>query len=118
MQLASTPPAEKQTAPAPATPWLLPAARNEHLAVSSDAVKLFCVPQAGMGTWVYQRWQQQLAPGIQVRARGGGCALHLPMAMTAAARQPSHTCNSCTYCPGGHSESTGLQGSRRSPPAD
>lgn len=53
----------KETAPA-ATKWLL--ASRQPINVADTAVKLFCVPQAGMGAWVYQAWAEKLAPHIQV----------------------------------------------------
>ena len=57
-----------QTAPAAAHgtgQWLL--AGKQPVTVSPTAVQLFCVPQAGMGAWVYQAWAQRLAPNIQVQ---------------------------------------------------
>lgn len=54
---------KKQTAPA-ASGWELP--DKKPVAVDSNAVKLFCVPQAGMGAWVYQSFSERLAPHIQV----------------------------------------------------
>lgn len=53
----------KETAPA-ATKWLL--TNKQPISVTQDAVKLFCVPQAGMGAWVFQAWAEKLAPNIQV----------------------------------------------------
>lgn len=53
----------KETAPA-VTKWLL--ASRQPIDVAETAVKLFCVPQAGMGAWVYQAWDEKLAHNIQV----------------------------------------------------
>jgi hypothetical protein len=58
------PPSSKETAPA-VTKWLL--ASRQPIDVAETAVKLLCVPQAGMGAWVYQAWAAKLAPNIQVR---------------------------------------------------
>lgn len=60
-------PASLETAPA-ATKWLL--GTKQGVTVADTAVKLFCVPQAGMGAWIYQNqaWSEQLAPQIQVMA--------------------------------------------------
>jgi hypothetical protein len=56
-------PSSKETAPA-ATKWLL--ASRQPINVADTAVQLFCVPQAGMGAWIYQAWADRLAPHIQV----------------------------------------------------
>jgi len=55
---------DRKTAPA-AIKWLL-ADKTPSVAVNAPAVKLICLPQAGMGAWVYQSWSEHLAPHIQV----------------------------------------------------
>ena len=55
---------DKKTAPA-GSKWLLP--DKQQVVIDSSAIKLFCVPQAGMGAWVYQAWSERLAPHVKVR---------------------------------------------------
>eukprot|EP00878_Enallax_costatus_P021992 GHUV01023314.1.p1 GENE.GHUV01023314.1~~GHUV01023314.1.p1 ORF type:complete len:203 (+),score=34.45 GHUV01023314.1:785-1393(+) len=47
----------------PTGPWFIP---KRVVETNSDAIKLFCLPQAGMGAWAYQSWSERLAPQIQV----------------------------------------------------
>jgi len=55
---------DRKTAPA-TIKWLLAEKTSPEVA-KGTAVKLFCLPQAGMGAWVYQAWSERLAPHIQV----------------------------------------------------
>eukprot|EP00879_Flechtneria_rotunda_P020453 GHRR01021519.1.p1 GENE.GHRR01021519.1~~GHRR01021519.1.p1 ORF type:complete len:254 (+),score=65.02 GHRR01021519.1:166-927(+) len=43
--------------------WLQP---RKGVVTNSNAAMLFCLPQAGMGAWVYQAWSESLAPEVQV----------------------------------------------------
>ncbi|KAF6261033.1 Alpha/Beta hydrolase protein [Scenedesmus sp. NREL 46B-D3] len=45
------------------THWLLP---KRGVQTNADAVKLFCLPQAGMGAAVFHAWSERLAPHVQV----------------------------------------------------
>jgi surfactin synthase thioesterase subunit len=62
---------------------------TKQVKVAATAVKLFCVPQAGMGAWVYQAWQEQLVPNVQVMILSTRSLCHGSRLAAAAVRQPA-----------------------------